>query len=310
MTHSGDSFARSHRPEGHFPPESSPFHPFGGFGPGQFTPIRHSRFRQPDGHPIVFTNIFEETGAIRRQHRFAPAGDGFHYSEHGRGPAHPLEEYRVKSGDNLWKIARESLKANGHDHPTGPQIMHQIRGIVDANKHHHKHLPHDPHSLSANMKLHLPHHQRPDHHHGQPHEHRYGREHAPQHGQHKHDYTYRLYESKNSADGRTSIGDGRWLSSHAARALQDARADAAAHGVHIGIISAGRTYGDQLRLYRSLAGKRPVAAPGHSNHESGNAIDVTNWAQAKPFLLRHGFIHGDGRGPINNDLAHFKFVGS
>lgn len=113
-------------------------------------------------------------------------------------------------------------------------------------------------------------------------------------------------------EGRVSIGDGRWLEGSAAEALNAARTEARAHGVEIKINSAGRTYEEQASLYarRGTPGvSRIVARPGTSNHEDGMAIDVANWEQAKPYLQKYGFVHGDGRGPIAGDLVHFKYVG-
>ncbi|HEY9683228.1 MAG TPA: M15 family metallopeptidase [Drouetiella sp.] len=114
------------------------------------------------------------------------------------------------------------------------------------------------------------------------------------------------------ADGRVTIGNGKWLNDPAAQALAAAKADAAAHGVPIQVNSAGRTFEEQSRLYanRGTAGiSSVVAKPGTSNHESGMALDVQNYAQAKPYLLKYGFVHGDGRGVIQNDPVHFKFTG-
>jgi len=116
-----------------------------------------------------------------------------------------------------------------------------------------------------------------------------------------------------TADGKVSIGDGRWLSGAAGQAFKAAQADARAHGVEIKVNSAGRTFEEQQYLYANRGTKgisRTVARPGTSNHEHGDAIDVQNYAQAKPFLQKYGFVHGDGRGPIANDLVHFKFVGN
>ncbi|MBA3995046.1 MAG: hypothetical protein C0469_16125 [Cyanobacteria bacterium DS2.3.42] len=115
-----------------------------------------------------------------------------------------------------------------------------------------------------------------------------------------------------TADGKVSIGDGKWLSGPAGQAFKAAQADARAHGVEIKVNSAGRTFEEQAHLYRNRGTpgiSRTVARPGTSNHEHGDAIDVQNYAQAKPFLQKYGFVHGDGRGPIANDLVHFKFVG-
>jgi hypothetical protein len=108
-------------------------------------------------------------------------------------------------------------------------------------------------------------------------------------------------------EGRISIGGNRWLEADAASALDKAKQMAAADGVSIQINSAGRTYEEQARLYARLHGKSPVAPPGHSNHESGRALDIQNWQQAKKYLLAAGFRHGDGNGPIAGDLVHFSY---
>ncbi|MBA3857089.1 MAG: hypothetical protein C0507_09310 [Cyanobacteria bacterium PR.3.49] len=129
---------------------------------------------------------------------------------------------------------------------------------------------------------------------------------ARQQAQHEND------SMKWTPEGRVSIGDGRWLEGSAAEALNAAKAEARAHGVEIKINSAGRTYEEQASLYarRGTPGvSRIVARPGTSNHEDGMAIDVANWQQAKPYLQKYGFVHGDGNGPIAGDLVHFKFVG-
>lgn len=133
----------------------------------------------------------------------------------------------------------------------------------------------------------------------------------------------RLYEMaearqqpKSSADavkwdsaGRMTIGDGKWLEGKAGEALKRAQEQARAAGVDIQINSADRTYQEQSALYARLNGISPVAKPGTSNHESGRALDMQNYEQAKPFLMANGFVHGDGSGPIATDLVHFKYVG-
>ncbi len=114
---------------------------------------------------------------------------------------------------------------------------------------------------------------------------------------------------KSDAADRVSIGDGKWLSAEAGKAYLRAQEQARAAGVIFELNSAGRTYQDQERLYNELKGVSAVAEPGTSNHEDGNAIDIQNYDEAKPFLLANGFVHGDGGGPIENDLWHFKYVG-
>jgi hypothetical protein len=110
-------------------------------------------------------------------------------------------------------------------------------------------------------------------------------------------------------DGKIGIGADRWLDGEAAMAFKRAQEQARADGVEIQVNSAGRTYQEQARLYARLNGVSPVARPGTSNHETGNALDIQNWQQAKPYLVANGFAHGDGRGPIANDLVHFKYQG-
>jgi hypothetical protein len=110
-------------------------------------------------------------------------------------------------------------------------------------------------------------------------------------------------------DGKIGIGADRWLDKDAGIAFKRAQEQAKADGIDLQVNSAGRTYQEQARLYARLNGVSPVARPGTSNHESGNALDIQNWRQAKPYLIANGFTHGDGRGPIANDLVHFKYQG-
>lgn len=113
-------------------------------------------------------------------------------------------------------------------------------------------------------------------------------------------------------EGKVSVGDGKWLDGAAGTAFNKAKELAARDGVKLELNSAGRTYEEQASLYRRRGTpgvSQTVARPGTSNHEHGNAVDIQNWRQAKPYLERVGFVHGDGRGPIANDLVHFKYVG-
>lgn len=99
------------------------------------------------------------------------------------------------------------------------------------------------------------------------------------------------------------------LTPEATEAFARAQQLAARDGVKIDVSSAGRSYQEQAQLYRELAGKSPVARPGTSNHESGQAIDVRNYSKAKPYLLAAGFVHGDGQGQIKGDPWHFRYMG-
>ena len=134
--------------------------------------------------------------------------------------------------------------------------------------------------------------------------------------QHRHGYSYdyqpqhqrysRYSDVQNSAN--SDLASMR-LTPEATQAFAYAEQLAARDGVKIDVSSAGRTYQEQAQLYRELAGKSPVARPGTSNHETGEAIDVRNYNKAKPYLLAAGFVHGDGKGPIKGDPWHFRYVG-
>lgn len=112
--------------------------------------------------------------------------------------------------------------------------------------------------------------------------------------------------------GKVGVGHGRWLSGDAGESFNAAQAEARQHGREIKLNSAGRTNAEQWALYRELKprGAR-VATPGHSNHEKGNAIDVANYNDPviRQILAKHGFEWGDGRGPMSDDLVHFKYTG-
>lgn len=99
------------------------------------------------------------------------------------------------------------------------------------------------------------------------------------------------------------------LTPEATQAFAYAEQLAARDGVKIDVSSAGRSYQEQAQLYRELKGKSPVAKPGTSNHETGEAIDVRNYSKAKPYLLAAGFVHGDGNGQIKGDPWHFRYMG-
>ena len=74
-------------------------------------------------------------------------------------------------------------------------------------------------------------------------------------------------------------------------------------GVPIRLNSAGRTHAEQVDLKR----RKPTlaAAPGHSLHEKGLAIDVDNWRdpKVKAALERAGFRQFDAR----KEPWHFSY---
>ncbi len=85
-----------------------------------------------------------------------------------------------------------------------------------------------------------------------------------------------------------------------ARAAKDFKA---ATGRDLQINQDFRTHEEQARLYKELSKKGArVAPPGHSFHEKGLAIDVTNWKEAEPFLRKYGLVND-----LPDDRGHFSY---
>ncbi len=109
--------------------------------------------------------------------------------------------------------------------------------------------------------------------------------------------------------GISRLPEGLFAPTKVAQAIRRAEIEA---GFNIDITSAIRTEGEQSKLFKALNGKQSVAPPGASYHDirrGGIAIDVDNWQKAKPFLERHGFLHGEpGVGELWNDPWHFVYV--
>ncbi|MBI1271749.1 hypothetical protein GC174_15080 [bacterium] len=84
-------------------------------------------------------------------------------------------------------------------------------------------------------------------------------------------------------------------------------------GKNIDVTSAIRSPARQRLIYKELAKFQPVALPGRSFHDparGGIAIDVDNWQEAKPLLIRSGFYHGEpGVGALPDDPWHFVYLG-
>ncbi len=110
--------------------------------------------------------------------------------------------------------------------------------------------------------------------------------------------------------GLSRAPEGKLIPKRVLEAVTKAEIEA---GFNIDIISALRTTKEQADLFRELSKEQAVAPSGSSYHELSRgaiAIDVDNWPQAQPYLLRHGFVHGDpGGGPLWNDPWHFAYVG-
>lgn len=74
-------------------------------------------------------------------------------------------------------------------------------------------------------------------------------------------------------------------------------------GKHIKVNQDLRSSEYQAALYEKYqSGKGGRAAPpGHSFHEKGLALDVTNWKEAAPYLKRYGLVNG-----LKDDMGHFS----
>jgi hypothetical protein len=60
----------------------------------------------------------------------------------------------------------------------------------------------------------------------------------------------------------------------------------------------------QAELFRKLNGKSAVAPAGSSFHETGMAVDISNWRDAQSFLIDAGFVGGCYG--IEEDLVHYS----
>ncbi len=73
-------------------------------------------------------------------------------------------------------------------------------------------------------------------------------------------------------------------------------------GRNLQINQSFRTHEQQARLYKELSAKGArVAPPGKSFHETGLAIDVTNWKEAEKILRKYGF-----KNDLADDKGHFS----
>lgn len=106
-------------------------------------------FNLPDKGALDIPNIWKVNGNDRTTHDFRPdkAAKGGH-------------DHVVSNSDTLWRIAKDSLTANG-DHASNTQISKRIQSIIKANHEEHPRLGRNPHSLAPGMKLHIPDHDGP-----------------------------------------------------------------------------------------------------------------------------------------------------
>ena len=90
-------------------------------------------------------------------------------------------------------------------------------------------------------------------------------------------------------------------------AADDLTAVAANHPLQIN--SAFRTIAQQYLLYRwyvnGSCGIAAAATVGHANHESGRAVDVSNWSSRVSSMAAHGWAHD-----VPGDVVHFDHTAS
>ncbi len=106
-------------------------------------------FNLPDKGALDIPNIWKINGndGITQDFRPDKAAKGGH-------------DHVVSNSDTLWRIAKDSLTANG-DHASNTQISKRIQSIIKANHEEHPRLGRNPHSLAPGMKLHIPDHDGP-----------------------------------------------------------------------------------------------------------------------------------------------------
>jgi hypothetical protein len=82
---------------------------------------------------------------------------------------------------------------------------------------------------------------------------------------------------------------------------------AAQRGETFHVTSGGRTYAEQERLWNARGSNPyPVAHPGSSRHESGNAADVTIGGRAIQDVIGAAELHAAGLSPLAGDAVHVE----
>ena len=82
---------------------------------------------------------------------------------------------------------------------------------------------------------------------------------------------------------------------------------ASRRGETFDVTSGGRTYAEQAALYAGRGSNPyPVARPGTSRHESGNAADVTVGGRAIQDVIPAGELRAVGLSPLAGDAVHVE----
>jgi hypothetical protein len=103
-------------------------------------------FNLPTKDTLDIPNIWKVNGTDSNTHDFKPDKSPTAKAGH---------EHVVTNSDTLWRIAKESLTANG-DSASNTQISKRIQSIIKANAEEHPRLARNPHSIPPGMKLHIP----------------------------------------------------------------------------------------------------------------------------------------------------------
>lgn len=86
---------------------------------------------------------------------------------------------------------------------------------------------------------------------------------------------------------------------------------AAQRGEQFNITSGNRTYAEQERLWNARGSNPfPVAHPGTSRHESGNAADVTVGGQPIQNVIGAAELTAAGLAPLAGDEVHVELPGA
>lgn len=93
--------------------------------------------------------------------------------------------------------------------------------------------------------------------------------------------------------------------------LRRLEALAASKGMHFHITSGRRTYAEQERLWAGRGSNPyPVARPGTSRHETGNAADVVIGGRAIQTVFSAAELRAAGLAPLAGDAVHVELPSS
>lgn len=109
------------------------------------------------------------------------------------------------------------------------------------------------------------------------------------------------------------VGHTFWLRTDVAERWLDMQKAAADEGITLGVNSAFRTWDEQAQMYYVDPGPQYAYPPGHSNHQGGVAVDVSNCWEGSPvydFLQRRGAEFGFYLPFPGHEPWHWQLVGT